>query len=41
MLKAVSPKFFGASANGAAEEMALRTAFSDSAFSSEALLASV
>ena len=27
MLKAVSPKFFGASANGAAEEMALRTAF--------------
>ena len=27
MLKAVSPKFFGASANGASEEMALRTAF--------------
>ena len=27
MLKAVSPKFLGASANGAAEEMALRTAF--------------
>ena len=27
MLKAVSPKFLGASANGAVEEMALRTAF--------------